>query len=241
MPGCVDGWVALHERFGHAAAGDVARAGDRARRATASRPVPLLVGSLAPAGRAGPRATCASWSRRRAGPATGCADPASPRALRAVADGGRDAFYLGEFGDGLLALGGGWFDRSRPRDAPAPTGSTPLVGRGVGRRPVDHAAELAGLPRCSAAALLADELDLPADPDDPRWAHLLIEAAKAAGHDRPDVLHDGADGAALRRGDRRPPRRGRPAAGLAPSARRDGDGDTTYLCTVDGDAAWASR
>ena len=45
--------------------------------------------------------------------------------------------------------------------------------------------------------LLADGLDLPDDPDDERWAHLLIEAAKLAGFDRPDVLHEHADGAAL--------------------------------------------
>ncbi|MEK7411532.1 MAG: gamma-glutamyltransferase, partial [Actinomycetota bacterium] len=47
------------------------------------------------------------------------------------------------------------------------------------------------------AASLADRLDLPADPDDPLWAHLLIEAATVAGHDRPSVLHDRADGQAL--------------------------------------------
>ena len=49
----------------------------------------------------------------------------------------------------------------------------------------------------SAASVLADHLDLPADPDDERWAHLLIEASIAAGRDRCDVLHDGADGKAL--------------------------------------------
>ena len=43
-------------------------------------------------------------------------------------------------------------------------------------------------------ARLAERLDLPEDPDDERWAHLLIEAASAAGFDRPDALHEDADG-----------------------------------------------
>ena len=35
------------------------------------------------------------------------------------------------------------------------------------------------------------------DPEDPEWAHVLIEAATAASHDRPALLHDGADDRAL--------------------------------------------
>ena len=45
-----------------------------------------------------------------------------------------------------------------------------------------------------AAAELASRLDLPADPNDVRFAHLLIEAATAAGFDRPQALSDTADG-----------------------------------------------
>ena len=47
------------------------------------------------------------------------------------------------------------------------------------------------------SAALAAQLDLPHDPNDEHWAHMLIEASKVAGCDRPDVLHDGADGEAL--------------------------------------------
>jgi gamma-glutamyltranspeptidase/glutathione hydrolase len=82
------------------------------------------------------------------------------------------------------------------------------------------------------AAGLADALPLPDDPDDERWVHLLVEAAKAAGRDRPDVLHDQADGEALL------------AAIATRSAEIDHhwasrsstvhrDADTTYLCAVD--------
>jgi gamma-glutamyltranspeptidase/glutathione hydrolase len=48
-----------------------------------------------------------------------------------------------------------------------------------------------------AGAWIADGLPLGADVDDPAFAHLLVEAAKQAGHDRPAVLHEHADGAAL--------------------------------------------
>jgi gamma-glutamyltranspeptidase/glutathione hydrolase len=83
------------------------------------------------------------------------------------------------------------------------------------------------------ASALASRLDLPADPDDDTFAHLLVEAATAAGYDRPDVLSDSADGNALLRSIA-----GR--LGMIDAQRASdrwapaGDGDTTYLCTVDG-------
>ena len=87
-----------------------------------------------------------------------------------------------------------------------------------------------------AAAWIADGLPLPADPDDPAWPHLLIEAAIQAGHDRPAVLHDGAHGPDLvdagRLGPRAPPSGPTPPAA---SPRPPAAGDTTYLCVVDGE------
>ncbi len=47
------------------------------------------------------------------------------------------------------------------------------------------------------AASIAQALDPPRDPADARWAHLLVEAAKQAGYDRPELLHEHADGDAL--------------------------------------------
>ena len=78
------------------------------------------------------------------------------------------------------------------------------------------------------AAGLADALGVPAGSGGRRRGpHLLVEAAATAGFDRPDVLHDGADGAALRRRHRgaRRPRRSRrgPAAGPWPRRRRRHD------------------
>src|SRR5215213_7004445 len=103
---------------------------------------------------------------------------------------------LGPFGDGLLELGGGWFDRS-DLDRPGADWVEPLSITAFDRTlhtipPNSQGYLLLG------SALLVDGLTrLPADPDDVTWAHLLVEAAKAAGRDRPDVLADDADGSAL--------------------------------------------
>jgi gamma-glutamyltranspeptidase/glutathione hydrolase len=64
--------------------------------------------------------------------------------------------------------------------------------------------------------------------------HLLVEAAKLAGYDRPDVLHEHADGDALLLAIRQR------AARLDPDQAADyrfptDPGDTTYLCTAEAD------
>ena len=48
-----------------------------------------------------------------------------------------------------------------------------------------------------AGAVVAEAAGLGTDPDDPQWAHLLVETWRAVGHDRPAMLFDGADGDAL--------------------------------------------
>ena len=48
-----------------------------------------------------------------------------------------------------------------------------------------------------AASWIASQLDIPTDSSDPMFTHLLAEAAKQAGFDRPEVLHQDADGAQL--------------------------------------------
>lgn len=229
VPGCVDGWCALHQRFGRlplatvlSPAIELAEGGFPAS--------PLLVGSLA---------LVDDRAREQLGELVGQARrtgdrvrrPGVAAALRAVADGGRDAFYRGEFGAGLRALGGGLFAESDLAE-PGATWVAPLTATAFGRQlhtmpPVSQGYLLLG------SALLLDGRELP-HPDDPDWAHLLIEAAKVAGRDRPSVLHDGADGAKLvrsisaRRAELDPRR-------ASPTRLRHLDGDTTYLCAVDRD------
>ncbi|MBA3332331.1 MAG: gamma-glutamyltransferase, partial [Actinobacteria bacterium] len=91
-----------------------------------------------------------------------------------------------------------------------------------------------------AAAWMAERLDLP-DPGDGLWAHGLVEAARQAAHDRNDVLHEGAEGAALIAEERLEPRlaaiqRDR-AAVLGDSY---GAGGTIFLCAADGEGMGVS-
>jgi gamma-glutamyltranspeptidase/glutathione hydrolase len=83
-----------------------------------------------------------------------------------------------------------------------------------------------------AALGVVEQCDLPDDPNDAQWAHLLIEATTAVSHDRPTVLHDRADLAAVipslvARATMVDPS----LASVRPMSANDGD--TTYLCTTD--------
>jgi gamma-glutamyltranspeptidase/glutathione hydrolase len=83
---------------------------------------------------------------------------------------------------------------------------------------------------------IAEGLPLPDQPDDPLWAHLLVESSRAAAYDRIDVLHEGARAAVeamledaeveRRRALLDPERRSNLASAAA-------GGGTMYLCAVD--------
>jgi gamma-glutamyltranspeptidase/glutathione hydrolase len=227
VPGCVDGWLALHERFGSQPLADVlAPAIHYAEAGFPASPILSWVASMVsslPGGADFAAATHPGAVVRR---------PGIGRALRAVVDGGRDAFYGGEFGQGLLALGGGEYDVTdleKPNaDWVEPIGVN-TWGRRIWTVPPNSQGYLT-----AASAWIACGLPLPDDPDDPAWAHLTVEAARAAAWDRIDVLHEDADGAALVHPDRLGPRRDAidpaRAAELGDSYR---DGGTIYLCAVD--------
>ncbi len=243
VPGAVDGWLALSERYGRlpldevlAPAIELADGGFPASimLALASH----LVHTLGGAGELCPDGPLEIGQRVRV--------PGIARTLRAIARDGRAAFYEGEFGRGLLELGGGHF---HPEDlvASAATWCTPLRIGAWGH-------ELWTVPPPSqgyltlAGAWVAEAAGLGTDPDDPGWAHLLVESWRAVGHDRPEVLFDGADGDALMDrsrleaaaaridGSRAAPPDVTPGRGSrGPRVARLGDGDTTHLCAMDGD------
>ena len=192
VPGCVDGWLALHARYGCLSLAEVL---EPARR-YAERGFPAsdtLVTSVAAIAHLPEAADFTAVGPLR--PGTLIRRPGVARALTAIVSDGRHGFYEGEFGDDLLALGDGEFtpdDLRRPAANWTPALWTDAWGRRIWTAPPNSQGYLT-----LAGAWMASGLPIPDDPADPRWAHLLIEAARQAAHDRPDVLYDGADGTAL--------------------------------------------
>ena len=227
VPGCVDGWLALHARCGVMNLPEVLGAAHAfaADGFAASADLTAAAGDVAgvPGNTDIPADLRAGERLRR---------PGSARALEAIATGGRDAFYGGEFGDGLLGLAEGLFS---PEDLTTPMADwvEPAAVEAWGHRlwtvPPNSQGYL-----ILAAAALAQGLDLPTDPDDPDWAHWLIEAARAVGSFRPAELSDAADVAELLDAGRIDGLRRRVLAGDTPVTPLAGEGDTTYLCTADG-------
>ena len=232
VPGCVDGWLALHERFGRLPLSDVLA--PATAYAEDGFPAAGLMADMVPLVADLPEAADYTEQRPvRAG--TRIRRPGLARSLRAIAAGGRDGWYGGEFGEGLLAVGGGEYtpaDLERPLADWVPPLGVRAWGHDVWTVPPNSQGYLT-----LAGAWIAEGLDLPADPDDPLWAHLLVEAARAAGHDRLEVLSEEADGEALLAPERLAPRR----AAVAPdrSAQWNDEayvaGDTIHLAAVDGD------
>ena len=232
VPGCVDGWLELHGRFGHLPLGEVlAPAISYARDGF---PVAPLLSAMLPLVIDAEGAADYRPAGRKLRTGERAHRPGAARALEAVVAGGRDGFYRGEFGEGLLALGAGEFrteDLARSQaDWVEPLGRR-VWGHDVWTVPPNSQGYL-----ILAAALIAEGLDLPSDPDDPRWVHLLAESAKQAGFDRPLRLHEGADPDELLDPDVLAARRRHidvDRASLTP-APTDGGG-TIYLCAVDRD------
>jgi len=230
VPGCVDGWLALHERFGSLPIADVLA--PAIGYATDGFPCsPLLaftlpqldgVAGTAELGGGGHRSGAPV---RRAGVAT---------ALSSIADHGRDGFYGGSFGEGLVRLGDGEYsdeDLTRPLADWVEALGTRVLGHDVWTVPPSSQGYLTLL-----GLRIAEGLDLPDDAADPAWAHLLVESARAAAFDRHDVLYEGADVMWLLTGAEVEWRRslvvpGRRSDLLVP--RRSGD--TMFLCAVDRD------
>ena len=233
VPGAVDGWLALHSRYGRLPLADVlAEAVRIAGGGFAASPL-LADRSPEVAGVEGntdiPVGLQAGAVVRR---------PGTARALRAIVERGRDGFYGGEFGEGLVALGAGEYseaDLARPVARWVEPVRAEAFGHVLWTVPPTSQGYLT-----LAGAWIADGLDL-GQSDDGRWAHLLIEAASQAAHDRVRVLYEGADGQALVDPARLGPRRAaidpEQAGNVAAPAAA---GDTTYLCAVDGDGMGVS-
>lgn len=242
VPGCVDGWLALHARYGRLPLGQVLE--PAITYAAAGFPASPLVAETAPAiihlRGAGDFREPAMAAGGKFPAGTMIRRPGSATSLGAIIANGRSGFYQGAFGEGLLELGNGLFKRSDLARSQA-SWVEPLRSAAWGHDLWTTPPPSQGYLTLAAAAIASD-LGLPDDPDDPEWAHLLGEAARLAGLDRLDVLYEGADGAALLAADRLAERRDaldrdgrspfRPPARTAPHPAAIAE-DTTALCAVD--------
>jgi gamma-glutamyltranspeptidase/glutathione hydrolase len=227
VPGCVDGWLALHGRYGRLPIADVLAPAE-SYAADGFPASPLLVATASQvAGKRGGADFAAATQ-----PGALVQRPGIARALAAVASSGRAGFYGGEFGVGLRMMAPSQFSRedlARDNAEWVPPLSVDAFGRRLWTVPPNSQGYLT-----LAGAWIADGLRMPMSTDSSDWAHLTIEAARQAAYDRNEVLYDGADGAALLAPERLAPRRDaiRPhkAALLGDSYR---SGGTIYLCAVD--------
>jgi gamma-glutamyltranspeptidase/glutathione hydrolase len=229
VPGCVDGWLALHERFGTLALADVLEPA-RVYAAEGFPASPTLASSIPRVAHLPEAADLTAGGAATAG--TTLRRPGVARALADIVARGRDGFYGGEFGEGLRALGAGEFtarDLAEPLARWVDALRLSAFGHDLWTAPPSSQGYLT-----LASAFIASGLDLPRDPRDASWAHLLIEASRQAAHDRLAVLHEGADAGALLDPTTLAARRGRidpqRAATLGDGY---GAGDTIALCAVD--------
>lgn len=237
VPGCVDGWITLHARFGRRPLADVlAPARQLADEGFPASPLlafmlPMLNGVDG----------CDELVGRPVATDDHLTRPGVARMLASVVDDGRAGFYAGEFGDALLAVGKGEYtagDLARSQaDWVEPLGLR-VWGSDVWTVPPNSQGYLT-----IAAAAIAERVEgsvLP-PPSKAAWAHLLVESARLAGFDRPTSLSESADGPALIA----PRRLERLAARFDPDhpvalTDRYGSGGTIYLCAVDGEGCGVS-
>jgi gamma-glutamyltranspeptidase / glutathione hydrolase len=236
VPGCVDGLVALHGRFGSLPLAEVFA--PAVRLAHNGFPVSETLAAASD--------TLDDEIRAQAFGAPGplirgrrLRLPGVARVLDEIAAEGRAAFYEGAAGEALRDVGAGLFAaadlQAVQAEWVAPLGLS-VFGHHLWTMPPNSQGYLA-----LSSAWIAEQVGIPEDPDDERWAFTLAEAARQAAHDRVAVLHEHADGEALVSAARLAPRadqvRGAASRGLTDVY---GDGDTTYLCAVDADRVGVS-
>jgi gamma-glutamyltranspeptidase/glutathione hydrolase len=249
VPGAVDGWLALHDRFGRLPLDDVLAPAIALADEGFVASLLLALSSHLIAHLPGARELCPNGPPE---PGDRVQLPGVARTLHAIAAQGRDGFYRGEFGRALVDVGQGIFlpedlghsgaDWCRPL-------RLEVWGHHLWTVPPPSQGYLT-----LAGSWIADAAGIGKDPEDPAWAHLVVEAARAAGYDRPDVLFDGADGQTLldqaglgaRVARVHPDRAAPPDVALGGLTDPDhpvpriGDGDTTHLCAVDADGMGVS-
>lgn len=230
VPGCVDGWLTLHDRFGQLDLGAVLQPAIEAAEhgfaanhhlAKATELIVDVDGAHDYVGGGSPAATGQIIRR-----------PGVARSLQAIVNEGRVGWYEGEFGDGLLRLGNGIY---HPEDLAGSLADwvSPLEVEVWDHKIWTVPANSQGYLSLLSAAIAA-EAGLDADSSQTDWAHTLIEASKAAAADRSQQLYEDADLQQLLQPDEVTRRASaidpaRASSLVAPAA----GGGTIYLCTAD--------
>ena len=236
VPGCVDGWLALHSRHGRLAIDEVLAAAQTY--ADEGFPVaPLLAMSLPSVAHVDGAGDYFVGGPPQAGDVR--RRPGIARSLRLIAQRGREGWYGGEFGAGLLRIGHGWFSEADFTRDLAEWFETAAIEVPAGTMHVTAAPTQGYLTALGLA--IAAQLPVPPDQADPAWPHLLIEAARAAAHDRNALLYDGADVTPLLTVDEVQRRTALvdPERSSVPGASAHA-GDTIYLCVADSDGMCVS-
>lgn len=246
IPGCVDGWHALAERFGTRELKTVLApairlaaqgfpASEELSRALAARKSELhgqpSAESLFPGG--SPPAAGARLQR-----------PDLARTLTKIAEGSRDDFYLGPAGEAITAATGGIInsdDLARVQAEWVQPLGIRLFGLTGWTVPPNSQGYLT-----LGAARIFEMLDPPPDPEEVQSWHLAIEAYRAIASDRDEVVADPShlpmsvdrllsDDLLRQRADRVDPN----SAGdfAAPAAK---PGGTAYMCAIDAEGVGVS-
>ena len=237
VPGCVDGWIALSDRFGALPLSEVLapaiRHGhdgflvSRELSAALHGAAPTLAGSsehLYPDG--SPPDPMATITR---------SDLATT--LEGIATVGRAAFYEGEVAAAVSEATGGVLtpgDLAANRPDWVPPARLEVWGHTAWTVPPNSQGYLT-----VAACWILERLGAPPDPDDPAFHHAVIEAYRAMAWERDDLVadpdHTPRDTAWLLDPERLAPRLSRISADAVTEwpAPRDAPGGTAYLCTVD--------
>lgn len=245
VPGCVDGWYALHDRFGSrsldqllgpalriavagfAASTELARAWGRNAEQLLTQP---SAASMFPGGEA---------------PAVGdrIARPLLADSLRAVLD-GRDTFYIDRLAGPVHEVTEGAItpdDMAQSQAEWVEPLAIDLFGRNAWTVPPNSQGYLT-----LAALAIFLEMDPPTDPSDPVYTHLLIEAYRAVIGERDAVATDPATSLLASDQILDPQRLAALAGDIDPSttaprtAGLQGAGGTAYLCTADADGMGVS-
>lgn len=239
VPGCVDGWHALHERFGRKDFEEILA--PAIRLATNGFPASNeLCGALsARHAQLGPQTSAAPLFPGSNPPAPGdhLRRPDLASTLNAIAVGSRDDFYLGQAGEEISAATGGIItsdDLSRNQADWVEPLSLEVFGLTGWTVPPNSQGYLT-----LGAASVFESLSPPSDPELVESWHLAIEAYRAMAWDRDDVLADPAHSIVastdLLEENRLRQRsalidRNRVGAFGTPSPK---PGGTAYLCTID--------